>query len=262
MRSFSFGALVGAMLVASTGVAAEEVYKLPKDKTATVISLDHKGGFTPRRKSDAPMLSILADGTIKMPDRFGFSKDVNGKISQKELQALLRFIIKDNKFFEYDKAKVAAKMKKAAAGRNIPRVADASTLVIEVKIAGKSNKASQYALGLMANQYKTVPEIQQLSAINQRLNRLMNVTRLGGEKNVKAALELANAELKKKYPKAPPLTMQDFRSANVRKNGQKTVSFGRYGRTADGKSDGTYTNVTLQYPPEGKPKVFVRAKLK
>lgn len=262
MRSMICCAFVSAILVATSGFAADEVYKLPKDKKAAVITLDHKGGFTPRRVSDAPVLSILADGTIKMPDRFGFSKDVNGKMSQKELQALLRFIIKENKFFEYDKAKVAAKMKKAAAGRNIPRVADASTLVIEVKIAEKSNKASQYALGLMANQYKTVAEIQQLSAINRRLNRLMNTVRLGGEKELKKNLALVNAELKKKFPKAKALTKHEFQSCYIRKDGSKTVSFNRLGRTADGKYDRTYVRATIQYPAKGEPKIFVAAKLK
>lgn len=264
MKTFcAFSLVIG--FVASTTLAedkAKKTYKLPKDPKATVISFDFKGGFTPRRLKAEPALSILADGTVQMPDRFGFSKDVSGKISQKELQALLRFAIEENKFFSFDAAKVKEKVKKASVGRPIARVADAPSSVIEIKLAGKSHKASYYALGLAANQFKTVAELQQLFAIQKRLNVLMNLTRLGGEKGLKAALKHANDELKKKYPKAKPLTADDLRSVNIRKDGKKTVSFGHYPRRPDGASDGTYVTATLQYPAKGEPMVFVRAKLK
>lgn len=254
-----------AICLNETAVSSAEksAYKLPKNPKAVVISFDWAGGFTPPRKSNAPVLSILRDGTVNMPDRFGLSKDVTGKISQRELQELLAFAIKTNKFFEYDPAKVKKKIEIESKKRPfIPRIADAPSSVIFIQIAGKSHKVSHYALAFAASQFKTIKELQQLYAIEKRLRRLMDVTRLGGPTGVKAMLTLANAELKKKYPKVKPLTMEDLQSTGIDRNGSKRVSFHRSGKTATGKPDGTFVNVFIQMQEEGNPKVTVRAKLK
>ena len=253
--------MAAAVTCASAADKKKTTYKLPKDPKAVVISFDYKGGFTPRPKNTDPVLSILADGTILMPDRFGFSKDVKGKMTQAELQDLLRFALEKNKFFSYDPKKVKAKMLAAEKGKPIPRVADAPSSVFEIRTADKTHKVSHYALGMVGRFYQTVPELQQLYAIQQRLNYVMNETRIGGKAEVQKMLKLANAELKKMHPKAKPLTVEDFRSTSIRRDGTKSVTFYRYGKTADGKPDRTYVSVGIQIPAKGEPKVSVRARL-
>lgn len=238
------------------------VYELPKDPKAVVISFDWKGGFTPPRKKMDPALSILRDGTVLMPDRFGLGKDASGKISQKELQSLLRFAIEENKFFQFDAAAVKDKVRKANKGRPAIVIADAPSSVLEIRLAKKSHKASYYALTFAANRNKTIAELQQLAAIQKRLTRLMNVVRLGGKDELNKKLALANRELKKAYPKARPLTDDHLQSVGDRPGGSRYISFYRAGKTATGKPDGTYTTVTIQVPAKGDPKVTVRAKLK
>ena len=122
--------------------------------------------------------------------------------------------------------------------------------------------ASQYALGHAVRQYPSVKELQQLYAIQQRLNRVMNVTRLGGQEQLQKMLKLANDELKKQEPKAKPFVAEELQGANTRRDGTTYVTFSRYGRTADGKIDyKVFVNATIQIPADGKPKVTVRAKL-
>lgn len=264
MARISLCLLVVAALAATCASAADKkktTYRLPKDPKAVVISFDYAGGFTPRRKNPAPLLSILADGTVQMPDRFGFSRDVTGKISQAELQELLRFAIEKNKFFSYDPKKVKAKMLAAEKGKRVPRIADAPSSVFEIHTADKSHKVSHYALGMVGRFYQGVEELQQLYAIQQRLNRLMNETRVGGKAAAEKLLKLANAELKKQYPKVQPLTMANFQNASTRRD-KTSVTFSRYGKTADGKPDRTYVFVGIEVPEKGEPKVSIRAKLK
>lgn len=251
-------------VAASAAAAADKkktTYRLPKDPKAVVISFDYKGGFTPRPRNTAPVLSILADGTVLMPDRYGFSKDVKGKISRSELQDLLRFAIERNKFFSYDPKKVKAKIREAEKDKPVPRIADAPSSVFEIRTADRTHKVSHYALGMVGRFYKGVDELQQLYAIQQRLNRLMNETRLGGKGELGKILNLANAELKKQHPKAKPLSIADLRSVNIRRDGTKSVSFYRFGKTADGKPNRTYVGVGIQIPVKGDPKVSIRAKL-
>jgi hypothetical protein len=265
MRRVLCFVLVAAVAANSASAADKKTktnYKLPKNPKAVVISFDYAGGFRPRRKNKSPMLSILADGTVQMPDRFGASKDVNGKISQAELQDLLRFAIEEKKFFEYDAENVKDKIKESEKGKRVPRIADAPSSVFEIRTAERNHKVSHYALGMVGQFYKDVNELQQLYAIQQRLNRLMNETRLGGKAELKKMIKLANAELKKKFPTAQPLTVDDFRGVSIRRDGTKTVSFYRYGKGKDGKPNRTYVGVGIQIPEKGDPKVSIRAKLK
>lgn len=268
MKATRISAAIVCLFTSAVFAAAEDkpkakTYALPKDPKAVVISFDYKGGFTPPRKKDAPALSILRDGTVQMPDRFGLAKDVTGNISEAELQSILRLAIEDNKFFEFDPAKVKEKIKKAEAGMKfVPRIADAPNSVIEIRLADKTHKVSQYALGFIVNQYPTVKELQQLNAIQTRLNHVMNLTRLGGEKKLAEMLKLANAELKKQEPNAEPFAASELQSASQRQDGTLYVSFHRRFNTADGKPDyKRYVSASIQIPAGGKAKVTVRAKL-
>lgn len=259
MLRFVLTVALAACFVPAAQADEKAGYQLPKDPKAVVISMDDKGGFTPPRKTKDPSMSILRDGTVRVPDLFGLGKDVSGKISEKELQELLKFAIEDNKFFEYDDKKVAAKMKKA--GKPPFAIADAATTVVEIRLADKSNKASQYALGFAVNQYKQVDELQQLNAISKRLRGVMNVARLGGNDKLEQMLKMANAQLKKMFPKAAPFTAGDLQNVNLRPDGDKIIAFHRSGKTADGKPDGTYVGATIQQPTEGKPTVQVNGQL-
>ena len=241
-----------------TGRDQRSAYPLPKDPKAVVISLDYKGGFTPPRKKNTPALSILRDGTVLMPDRYGLSQDVTGKISPRELQQLLHFIIEENQFLKYDAAKVKEKIRKAAAGRFLPRIADAPTTVISVQPADRKHTASHYALRFAASQHKSVRELQQLAAIERRLTHLMYVVRLGGPAAVEKMVQQANTYLKEKYPQAKPLTAAHLQSVSLRRDGTKIVSFYRRGQQPDGKPNGGFTSVFLQIPPDPDDEPVVR----
>jgi len=251
-------------LMATVIAAAEEeqsVYRLPMEPKSLVISYDEQNGFTLPRQNDAPLLSILADGTVQMPDAFGEARDVTGKISKDELQALLRFIIEENKFFDYDEEKVKAKMEEAQKQREIPQIADAPDSVFEIRIADKKHSVRHYALG-EAGEYKEIDELQQLRAIQQRLNKLMSETRVGGKAGIEKLLKLANAELNKQHPDIKPLTTENFAGSYIPQDGKTSATFSRMGTNDDGKADGTFVVAVLQIPENGDPQVTIRVKTK
>jgi len=199
------------------------------------------------------------------------SKDIKSHITAPELQELLRFIIDENKFFEYDKAKVAAKIKDASKPKKgpngvvefQPRIADAATTEIYVKADGKENEASRYALGMMFGPQKNIEELKQLVAIKNRLQRVMVVAHAGGPVEVAKIVKQANMYLKKKYPTAKPFDKSHLTSAAVRADGSKFYYFSRYKKGTDGTAKtATYTNVRMTFPVKGEPKIMVNAKLK
>lgn len=254
-------ALALALPVASLGVGSlsaapepgkETVRKehtLPKDKQAAVITLDYKGGFTPPRSSDKPALTILADGTVKMPARFQGQKSYDGKITQAELQELLDFAIDGQKFFEYDPKKVAEK--KLAQGPQI-QVADAATTVIRIQADGQDKEFSHYALGFGTD----IDELKRLAVVQQRLQRLMATIQIGGNEKVQEFLKRANEKLKEKHPGAAPLTTENFQSAHEGPENSKFVQFVRQVNDAEGKQV-NFTAVSFNEQANGKSDVQV-----
>ena len=126
---------------------------------------------------------ILADGTLFIGAPYGISKPIKSKISQDELQDILRFAIDDNRFFDIDpkkaKAEVAASQQKS--GR-IFAIADAPNTSIRIQADGKDYTVEYYALSLAADQYPDVKELGQLAAIQKRLQHMISVLRDGGKR--------------------------------------------------------------------------------
>ncbi len=258
--------VVATLFAANAALHADEktTYELPADGKTPVLELDYKGGFTPPRLKKDPALSILADGTVLMPDRFGMGKDVTGKVSKEELQELLRFVIAEKKFAEIDgkelKKEVAEAEKKR--GGFIPRIADAPNTWVRVNVKGHQHEAEYYALGMAANQWPAVQGLQDLDAVSKRLQQVMNLVRGGGRERVEAMLKLANAELKKQHPDADPLTMEHFRYASENADGSRRYSFSWNAQGMPGvPATATYVSATVVVPAEGEAEVMVRTKL-
>ncbi|MFP6766211.1 MAG: hypothetical protein VB858_21440 [Planctomycetaceae bacterium] len=237
-------------------------YQLPRDSSAVVISYDEQNGFTPPRQNAAPLLSILADGTVLMPDLYGQARDITGKISQTELQGLLRLAIENNGFFSYDAAKVKEKMLKAESDRQIPRIADAPESVFEIRLADRKHNVRHYALGMAGQFYKDIEELQKLRAIHERLRQLMNETRVGGKAGIRKLVTAANTELQKQHPGTQPFTGKEFRGSYIRRDGKTAATISRNGKTAEGKPDGTFVVAIIEIPGNGVPAVKIRARFK
>lgn len=270
LRIAALGALTGSVLLVGVGwmvypgVAqqppqkaspAPQAIELPKDPKTAVLVLDYKGGFRPARQDDGqpdvPPLTIRADGTMVLAHTFGLGKHLEYRLSADELQALLRFILVDNQFFDYDAKKVAA----ALDAGNVPLLDDMTT-VLRVKTAAKEHEVSQYSLKATAESHKNIKALAQLTAIEARLQRLMHETRAGGKAALDDIVKVANEHLKKQLPEAAPLTAADLQEAFVKADGEKQVNFYRLGQ-----GPGAYVLVKLVLPAKGPAKVEVYGKV-
>lgn len=270
LRIVALGALAATILLVGVGWMvyqgsaqqqkagpAPQAIELPKDGKTLVLVLDYQGGFRPARQDDGqpevPPLTIRADGTMVLAHTFGLGKHLEYRLSAEELQALLRLILVDNQFFEYDAKKVAA----ALQGGGAPLVADDMTTVLRIKTAAKEHEVSQYALKATAEGNKNIKALAQLHAIEVRLQRLMHEARAGGKTALDGIVKVANEHLKKQLPEAAALTAADLQDAFVKADGEKQVNFYRLGQ-----GPGAFVLVKLTLPAKGEPKVEVYGKVK
>lgn len=233
------------LLVATVALAVD----LPKDPKTVVLSYDEVGGYGPVRTRKEPFLTVLADGTVKVPPLQKGAKDLELKLTGAELQELMRFVVEKHRFFEFDEKKTMAAM-----GQKGAIIMDAASTVIAVKTKGKAKQVRFYAVTWAARQHPKVRALQDLDAIGRRLVNLMAVVRAGGKKKAAAFLALANAELKKAHPQARPLALDDLVWTGRHPDGSLVVRFHRY------EGPGRYTSAHLVKPEKGDVKVEARAK--
>lgn len=199
---------------------AKKVFKLPRNKKATVVSLDFQGGFTPPRLKNTPTMSILADGTVQIPANYRGQTARKGEISADDLQGLLQFLVDECKLLEFNEKAIKAKIAKQGGPRAI--IADGATTVIRVTVNGKTTEARWYP-----SPGADLKELRQFQAARMRLMQVRSVVELGGKKEALQWLDLANKELKAKHPKVKELKFEHLQSGGVRANGSVYVSITR-----------------------------------
>lgn len=235
------------LLLAGAALAVD----LPSDPSAVVLTYDEVGGYGPERTRKAPFLSVLADGTVRVVPFGKDDGDIELKLSKDELKGLMEFVVEKHRFFEFDEKKAAASI-----GRGNPGVVDASSTVISCRTKDKSATARFYALAFAARRNPKARAVQDLYAIQMRLINLMAIVRAGGQKKAAELLALANAELKRAYPKVQPLVVADLVSTGRYPDGALYLRFHRY------EGPASYTAAFVRVPGKGKPKVEVSVKSK
>jgi hypothetical protein len=226
--------------------------KLPADPKAAVITFDHMGGGI-RRVNNDPVMIIRADGTVTVSDPWGLGGAAESKISARELQDLLRFIIRDKEFFDFDQAKVQKQMDEEMRKGPAIAVRGAYTTIVRVQADGRDHEARYYALSTFANQYPKVKALGQLRDVEARLQRVQMTAVAGGGETLAADLKLANERLVKEHPRARPLALDDLLQV-TRRDGKTVVRF----HHVTAKEPQKFASVTIERTAKDEAKVTVR----
>lgn len=173
-------ALLAALAVSALGPAGRAGDKkpddkkpavvLPKDPKAVVLTYDPgAGGFV--RKGDAPYLRVQADGQVTVVSVFDGSK-TEGKLTPKELDELLRFVVQDKDFLAVTEAKIADGITDAAGKGPFLAVSGAGTSAIVVTNDGKTHGVSYRGAASFLQAYPKVDPLARFVAVEKRLAEL------------------------------------------------------------------------------------------
>jgi hypothetical protein len=140
---------------------------LPKDPKATVITYDPgAGGFI--RKGEAPYLRVQADGTVTVTGLHDGSKK-EAKLTAKELDDLLQFIVKEQDFLKVTKAAIDAGIKEASKSGPFIAVGGAGTGVIGVQVNGEKHEVSFRGASAYLQAYPKVAPLARYVTVEKRL---------------------------------------------------------------------------------------------
>jgi hypothetical protein len=96
---------------------------------------------------------------------------------------------------------------------------------IRIQADGKSHEVNWQSVG--CDMHHGIVELEQLSAVSFRLEKLRHFVMLGGAPQMKEYLRLANEKLRETYPKAEPLELKHVTSAAYVADGSGSLSFRR-----------------------------------
>jgi hypothetical protein len=256
IKLLTAGILAALFMPTAPATAAEAPksvgYELPAPPNVPVIVYDSEGGMLPGQTRE-PLLTIRADHTVILGNPSGQGKRIETRIAPEDLQALLRFIVADNRFFEFDAKQVETQIleEQRKTGR-LFLIADAPVTVIRVQLKDQEHEARQYGLGLAAKVYPAIEPLQRLAAIQKRLDRYASLVRAGGTKGLAAELRLANHELAQRYPAIKALTADDLDSAVQYADGSRRIFFS-HSEPAKNGQPGYSVHAEIYHSREGIP---------
>jgi hypothetical protein len=144
---------------------------LPKDPKAAVLTYDPgANGFI--RKGPPPYLLIQADGSVIVTNVFDGARK-EGKLTPDQLQELLRFVLRDNDFFNVTAARIADEIKAAQMASGIAiALGGVGTSVISVQADGKQHEVSYRGAAEYLRVYPQARTLGQYVAVEKRLAEL------------------------------------------------------------------------------------------
>ena len=195
-----------------------------ENKELPVITFDITGGFRGRAPAgnNKPRLQIWPSGKVVCGSSSAEIKDVQSQLDAKELNDLLDFIVNGQKFYELTDEGIKKSI--ADAGEKI-YIADAPTSNFVVNLKRGEHKLSVYGVKFVQKQMPKLKMMKRVSAIEDRLQRVIASAKIGGEDNARSIVKFINKRLKMEYPNAKAMTIDDLRTAQQSADGSITASF-------------------------------------
>lgn len=227
MNIFAAAALcVTAFLGAATQTPADIV--IPQDPSTVIVSMDSHDYWGDLSGANSnPLLAIRADGTI-----YG-SGVLQGRLTQPEVQNLLRYLIEEQGFFNLNATDIRRAIDTVESKTGIRvDISDAAERTVRIRTADKDHEVRFYASSFYATRYPPTlyPELKslgQLRAVETKLSQIVETLKAGGDKVVLDILAEGNAYLARGYPQVAPFTVRDFLKTISADGQSKRLSFFR-----------------------------------
>jgi hypothetical protein len=212
---------------------------------------DHAGAPT------AVAVSILADGTVLVPDPQNAGRPLRGRLSPEELRTLLSEVVDTQRILECDTETLSRSLQNASRQTGLAwRVPLADTTVIRVRHHGQRHEVRCPAAELLEERFPGVEDLRRLCRVQRRLQNIRLVVLVGGPREAERLTVIANQELRRRGVAGVELTSSDLQQVLGGGDGFRFVQFQRCEAKAPHKGE-TQCLVSITETPDGPPRVSV-----
>ncbi len=204
-------------------------FRASQDGSRPLVELDFVDGQAADADNSEPDLTIYGDGSVRVYAANTNQGILRGQIPRAELQALLQDLLVNWDLTRCETAQLSREIDVARRQLQRPIPGPEAALTI-IRIYGETepHEVRCHALGLTANQFLHLPDLQNLFLAEQRLSNVMAIIRGGGYEVVEHAANLANHQLLQRLPSAPPLSCRHLSFAIAHEDGSRFLQFSRF----------------------------------
>jgi hypothetical protein len=271
------GALCESPGRAGTSTPGQPALRLPTDPNAVVFRFERTVGTN---TDPGTVLTIHADGRVEAvvpnglvslfpADLTQHVRDRNwaaqpkpeslrrleGKLSPRQLEELLRFALHDQEFFDFEPVAVKAAIREVyQCDGDISDANDDTTTSFRIRTADRAHEVKWQRLGRAAWEFPRVERLLQLYALDRRLQQVYYVLVAGGPEQVEAVVAKMNDLAQPyygRYPEAPRLTAADLFKVSHSEDGSR-MQF-TFSRNADRTVRKPLFEVAIDIPQLGEP---------
>jgi hypothetical protein len=203
--------------------------RLPADPSTVVLQWDH--GQTSSGTPSSTLL-IRTDGSVQVESFDVMSRERvtrNAQLNAAQMQELLEFVIREEKFFEFESEEVKRSIQ-SEYQYDVPSRGSSDTTYTRLfcRTADQSHEVQWEQLGTAEVFFGHLPQVQQLCAVEARLRNLSAILQAGGIERVQEVTALLNPQLRKFYPSQRAMTAAELRFVTPAREGSATqYSFSR-----------------------------------
>ncbi len=240
-------------------------FRLPRDPSTPVITMAFADPRFPSPPTVAE-LSIFANGRVTATADPFSRQLVTTRIPEEEWLKLQKTLFAENDLLSLRTDQLQESIEALRRQRRRPPPGpDAAVTLLTVRGEAFAHEIRCHAVGLMANQFPDLSDIQRLDACQQVLQNVVRVVRAGGYDEVNRTLQAVNTRLGREVPGSGPLSTDDLRLVDSMPDGTRYLQFSRLPRVdcgTDGgprglQSDDPFLMVSVYERPGRPPEILI-----
>ncbi len=184
------------------------------------------GGRGQRAAPPAP-LEVTGDGHVRLGSGDGSMSDAP-PLPRAELSRIVEEVIRTHRLLEINSRSLAFQIDEASRTTGLTsQIPGAAATVVEFAWEGRFHRVECPAVGLLSRRFPQVRDLQDLAAIQARLQNLVAISQVGGFQEAEQLAQEGTAQLRQDQPRATPFTVRELAIVRTLPDGAQFVQFYR-----------------------------------
>lgn len=180
-----------------------------------------------RAPHPTPALEMTDLGAIRI-DRGDGTLVEAPPLPRAELSRLIGEIVRTHRLLEIDSRSLAFQLDEVSRATGLSaQIPGAAATVVEFTWEGRSHRVECPAVGLLSRRFPQVRDLQDLAAVQGRLQNLVAISQVGGLQEAERLAREGTVQLQHDQPRATPLTVRDLAMVRTLPDGAQFVQFYR-----------------------------------